>query len=101
MPSNHKGHFVQIWRPTHGPDVWPKRVNVEGRVVATSIARDSYIAKAAEGWSFVSRELPLRRAKFFAKAYSRAGFPARIVKVDGNGERIVYSKNPARKAVRE
>jgi hypothetical protein len=99
MPSRHKGHFVQIWRPTHGKDIWPKYVDVEGRIVSTSINRDSWAATQG-GWGGVSRELPFRKARFFAKAYSRAGFPVRIVRVTVTGSEVVYTKSPNRKAVR-
>jgi len=94
MPSRKTGHFVQIWRPIRKDEIWPSYIEVEGRKWATTIGRGQYAL--ADGWTGVSRELDLRRAKQFAKAYAKAGFPSRIKKIDGDGTRIVYTKEPNR-----
>jgi hypothetical protein len=75
MPSSRTGHFVQIWRPPH--DAFPEKVVVEGRSWLTTVNPEVHARYG--GWSNVSRELPFRRARRFAKAYARAGFPARVL----------------------
>lgn len=84
MPSSRTGHFVQIWRTTapYGTHVY---VEVEGRTVAMSVNPDSYWA----GWVHASRELPLKRATFYAKAYKRAGIKSRVIFQGHDGWRVI------------
>ena len=86
MPSRHSGHFVQIWRPVFAGSRYdmPDFVEVAGRTVERTISQYRY--DTAEGWTGVSRELPLREARRFARAYSQAGFPARVLFLGNGGE---------------
>lgn len=97
MPSTRTGHFVQIWRPPH--DGFPKKVEVAGRSWLTTVNPEVHVRY--EGWSNVSRELPFRRARRFAKAYARAGFPTRVVLENNNGSNdVVLELKPSRKGAR-
>src|SRR5690349_404749 len=101
MVSRHSGHFVQIWRPLGARTYampkpkrpnWrtvdhPNYVEVEGRVIQRTVAEYPYYA--LDGWFYVSRELDKRRAKFYAKAYKRAGFKTRILFVGNDGSKRV------------
>ena len=99
MPSSHTGHFVSIWRPvTPHNQVSPEFVPVAGRMVSTTI--NQWRFDRQDGWAPVSREMPLRRAKKFARAYRQAGFPTRVY-FDGHGVyKLVLDLKPARKAAR-
>lgn len=98
MPNRRSGHIVQIWRPV-GDRRTVQFVDVEGRSVATTVSREWFDQWE---WTSMSRELDLRRAKRFAKAYARAGFPTRVIRQSAFlvNRVIVLELKPARKAVR-
>lgn len=84
MWRSKSGHFVQIWRP-FSPDQWPKYVEVEGRSVATTTSNPR--------WVNTGRELDLKRARRFAKAYKRAGFKTRILFRGNDGkEKVIWER---------
>jgi hypothetical protein len=89
MPKTRTGHFVHIWRPRFEGSRYdmPKYVEVGGRGLATTI--DPELFERTGGWVAVSRELPLRRARRFAKMYARTGFKTRVVFRGNGGEREV------------
>jgi len=92
MPSRRSGHLVQISRPV-GDWTVNKLVEVEGRQVSTH-ASPSFV-KAYGSWTAMSRELPLRDAKRYAKAYARAGFKTRVILVMNSGQtRVVTQYRP-------
>jgi hypothetical protein len=80
MPSNRKGHFVQVhrdrWDPSKGPKKW---VEVLGRTICLTADPASTWWAMRGGWQNVSRECTKRRAKQIAKEYRRAGFTSRVV----------------------
>ena len=77
----------------------PSRVNPSSDPVATTVSREWFDQWE---WTSMSRELDLRRAKRFAKAYARAGFPTRVIRQSAFlvNRVIVLELKPARKAVR-
>jgi hypothetical protein len=58
-------------------------VDVAGRTVGRTVSPGLF--RLNNGWTVMSRELPFRRARRFAKAYARAGFPTRVVLENNNG----------------
>jgi hypothetical protein len=102
MVSRRAGHFVQVFKPI-GPKWYsftmpkprnrrhasehPNYARVEGRTIERTV--NAYPPYAPDGWFYVSRELDLKRAKFYAKAYRRAGFKTRIVLMENSGKTTV------------
>lgn len=90
MVSTRTGHFVQIHRDVIPHGRKQEYIEVEGRKHARWA--DSPVERwrtPSNGWRNVSRELDFRRARFYAKAYKRAGFTTRIILRDARGTTVV------------
>ncbi len=100
MPSRRSGHIVQIWRPVK-PSVATHFVEVEGWTISTTVSQSFYDVVTDQGWASAGREQPLRDAKFYAKAYARAGIKSRVILQMNSGRRcVVVQYRPKRQAVR-
>ncbi len=86
MPSTHTGHFVQVFKEL-GPYGYHKYVTVEGRSTAMTVS--VYPGGPDEGWFFISRELPRKKAVKYAKAYRNAGLRSRVVFRGNDGKQVV------------
>jgi hypothetical protein len=100
MPNSRTGHFVQVFKPIAANDwhlpkprsknqrgLHPNYVEVEGRATSRTVTEWPYWAE--DGWFYISRELPRKRAVKFARAYRNAGFASRVVFKGHTDERVV------------